>query len=303
MKQPALNSKALNSPMPDPAPPAGQPQGSKPQGKPSLTSAASASLPLACTGLDLARADRVLVRGLALQVRAGERWAVIGPNGAGKSSLLLALAGLLPLAAGSLQLGAAVPARADAAALSRLRAYLPDRWSDSFPVSAAELVQVARYALRNQESAAAAALRAAELLQGLDAGHLAARDVRTLSRGERQRVALAATLAQDTPLVFLDEPIAHQDPRHQVSVLEHLAARRELACVCVLHDLNAAARFATHALLLHGDGRWQAGAAHAVLESTRLTELFATPIREIGVDGHRAFVSVRGAWDQLGFLR
>jgi iron complex transport system ATP-binding protein len=73
-----------------------------------------------------------------------------------------------------------------------------------------------------------------------------------LSRGERQRVAIATALAQDTPLVLLDEPTAHQDPRHQAWVVSYLATLRARALVASLHDINAAARFATHALLLSG---------------------------------------------------
>ena len=93
--------------------------------------------------------------------------------------------------------------------------------------------------------------------------HLAQRDVRTLSGGERQRVAIAALLAQDTPLLLLDEPANALDLAHQVSVMRLLARlcrEQGKTVVMVGHDLNLAHSVATHALLLMGDGAWLAGA-------------------------------------------
>src|SRR5207302_5447739 len=94
-------------------------------------------------------------------------------------------------------------------------------------------------------------------LQALDVDDLAQRDVRTLSGGERQRVAIAAVLAQDTPLLLLDEPANALDLAHQVSVMRLLADLCDGACKAVVmvgHDLNLAHSVASHALLLMGDG-------------------------------------------------
>jgi iron complex transport system ATP-binding protein len=96
-------------------------------------------------------------------------------------------------------------------------------------------------------------------------------------------VAIATALAQDTPLVLLDEPTAHQDPRHQAWVVRELAALPERALVASLHDLNAAARFATHVLLLWGDGRTLAGPAAQVLVPESLSRVFDTPISRVAV--------------------
>ena len=94
--------------------------------------------------------------------------------------------------------------------------------------------------------------------------------------------------------MLLDEPISHQDPRHQIEVLQRLAQRPGLTCLAALHDINAAARFGTHALLLHGDGRWHAGPAADTLVPARLSELFGTQIVQIVADAHRVFVSMGG---------
>jgi iron complex transport system ATP-binding protein len=102
-------------------------------------------------------------------------------------------------------------------------------------------------------------------------------------------VAIATALAQATPTVLLDEPTAHQDPRHQAWVVEHLLTLDDRALVATLHDINAAARFATHVLLIGGRGAYRAGPADDVLQDDALSELFQTRIGAVIADGERFF--------------
>ena len=122
---------------------------------------------------------------------------------------------------------------------------------------------LSRWAWEGDDEAAHANRALADV--GLEA--LARRDVTTLSGGERQRVAIATLLAQDAPLMLLDEPIAHLDLRYQLRVLDHLAelGRRDRGIVLSIHDLTLARRCATHALLLHGDGRADVGRVEDVM--------------------------------------
>lgn len=243
---------------------------------------------LSCHGITLRAGRRELVRGLDLAVQAGERWVVLGPNGAGKSSLLAVLAGVRCAHAGVVQLAGHDINRLDGLALAAERALLTDRWLDPFSATVLDTVLTARYrfglhATPEAEATARAALAA------LDCAELPERDVRTLSRGERQRVALATALLQDTPLLLLDEPTAHQDPRHQALVFERLASLAGRTIVATLHDINAAARFATHVLLLSGQGTWQAGRADEVLTTASLSALFGTRFGEVQAEGQRLF--------------
>ncbi|HJW52425.1 MAG TPA: ABC transporter ATP-binding protein [Burkholderiaceae bacterium] len=241
-------------------------------------------------GVSLRTPQRLLIASLDLTLEPGQRWAVLGPNGAGKSTLLSATAGARPLDGGDIVFGDRPVGSLRADELARRRALLTDRWLDPFASTALDTVLTARYVFRDE---AAAAPIARDWLQRFDCTALADRDVRQLSRGERQRVAIATTLAQDTPLVLLDEPTAHQDPRHQAHVIGELCALTERALVASLHDLNAATRFATHALLLWGDGRTLAGAAEDVLTAAALSDLFATPISRVQA-GDEAFFHVHG---------
>jgi iron complex transport system ATP-binding protein len=242
---------------------------------------------LAVAGLALHAAGRTLVEGLDLQVRVRERWAVLGPNGAGKSTLLAVLSGARPADAGQVVAGGRPIGEQREDELARLRALVSDRWVDPFKSSVVETVMTARYAFGSNDDSDR--LLALELLVALDCGDLALRDVRQLSRGERQRVAVATGFAQTTPVVLLDEPTAHQDPRHQAWVVEYLRSQPERALVATLHDVNAAVRFATHALLLSGRGSYRIGPASEVLHAELLSELYRTPITALEADGERFF--------------
>ncbi|MGH6624765.1 MAG: ABC transporter ATP-binding protein [Burkholderiaceae bacterium] len=236
--------------------------------------------------VELRTPARTLVSGLSFEIHRGERWAVLGPNGAGKSTLLAALAGARIVDQGGIRVGNSAIGSLAEHELARERAFVGDRWSDAFSSLVLDTVLTARYVFRDEDSQAGHAL---ELLSALDCADLAQRDVRRLSRGERQRVALATALAQDTPIVLLDEPTAHQDPRHQALVVRRLVELSDRGCVASLHDLNAAARFATHALLLFGDGRFRAGPAAELLAPGPLSELFATPISVVEAEGEMFF--------------
>jgi iron complex transport system ATP-binding protein len=249
------------------------------------------TLPLiALRQIGLRTATRVLVTNLSLEVCAGERWAVLGPNGAGKSTLLLALAGARRADAGEVCIDSRRIDAISAQELALRRALLADRWIDTFSSSVLDTVLTARYAAGEGSGDPEGAL---QWLAELDCAELAARDVRRLSRGERQRVALATTLTQDTPLLLLDEPTAHQDPRHQALVIDVLIGKLKSmsgrGIIATLHDINAAARFATHALLLHGDGRHRTGTAEEALTPETLSDLFATPITRVESEGEAFF--------------
>jgi iron complex transport system ATP-binding protein len=220
--------------------------------------------------------ERELVRALSLCVQDGERWVVLGPNGAGKSTLLAALAGVRAAYRGEVHLEGRRLHDWTVEKMAEQRALVTDRWHDPFSASVLDTVLTARFRLGGADAEGERVAR--EWLAEFDCATLVDHDVATLSRGERQRVALATALAQDTPLVLLDEPIAHQDPRHQALVLDRLARTPGRTLIASLHDMNAAARFASHALLLTGRGDWSAGTAHEMLTAPRLSTLFEADV-------------------------
>ena len=238
------------------------------------------------SGLSLRTGERTLVEHLDWRIDAGQCWCVIGRNGAGKSTLMRTLAGLRLPDCGSVSVRGKLLGDWSPMDLARERAFLPQSRSDAFAYRVIETVLAARHpyhASRYWEGsddhvAAAAALTAMEV------AHLAERDVRSLSGGERQRVAIAAMLAQDAPLLLLDEPANALDLAHQVSIMRLLARlcrEQGKTVVMIGHDLNLANSVASHALLMMGDGSWQLGAANETMQAPLLSRYLGHPIEAI----------------------
>jgi iron complex transport system ATP-binding protein len=237
---------------------------------------------------------RRLVDGLTFSARAGEFVAVLGENGAGKTLTLHTLAGLRAPAAGQVAIAGRALADWPRRELARQLALLTQVSEDPFPNTALETavmgrhphIEFWRWESDSDYERARAALEAVGLA-GCDA-----RDVQTLSGGERRRVAIATVLTQEPRIFVLDEPTNHLDPHHQLEILRLFRARADAGCLVIasLHDPTLAAQFADRTLLVFGDGRWQFGASAETLTSATLSGLYHTPIHEIGFRGRRVFV-------------
>ena len=142
--------------------------------------------------------------------------------------------------------------------------------------------------------------RALALLAQLDLAGFANRDLGSLSGGERRRVSLATVLMQDTPLLLLDEPLSALDIQHQQHTLQLLSSQyADRAIVMVSHDPNHAWRFATHALLLFGNGAWQAGQIEQVLTPEHLSRLYQYPIKLMRDSQDQWLIPDQSSPDQL----
>jgi iron complex transport system ATP-binding protein len=199
---------------------------------------------------------RAVVDGVTLAVDRGGWLMVIGPNGAGKSTLLRALAGLLAHS-GTITLDGTEPRSLAARARARLLALVPQSPLLPADMTVAEYVLLGRTAHLGPLGRPGAGDRraAAEAVDRLDLGGLAARRLEALSGGERQRAVLARAVAQAAPLLVLDEPTAALDVGRQQEVLEvvsELRAERGLTVVGAMHDLTLAGQYADELALLDG---------------------------------------------------
>lgn len=247
---------------------------------------ATAAIRVTAHALAVTVPGRTLCAGLAIDVRAGECWAVVGPNGAGKTTLLTTLAGLRPPAAGEIAYDGIPITSLTARQCALKRGWLPQTSIDFFPATVLETVLVGRHPHLPRwgwESANDMAM-ARSALTAIGLAGCETREVGTLSGGERRRVAIAALLAQDADLMLLDEPSSHLDLGQQIVVLDllaRLARERNKALVMVLHDIHLALRYADAAIAI-GDGRAVAGPAAAVLEPAALSTLFGHPLVAVG---------------------
>lgn len=251
---------------------------------------------LKTTDLALRIKQKTLVTGLNWSIAPGQCWCIIGRNGVGKSTLLRSLAGLHQPHAGAVQLDGKLLSEWSLRTLALRRAYLPPGHNDAFGYSVIELVLSARHPYHESaywdspqdHQVAYAALHQMEV----DA--LAARDVRTLSSGERQRVAIAAVLAQDTDFLLLDEPTNALDISHQaklVRLLKGVCQRQGKAIVMISHDLNLIHAIASHVLLLMGDGSWLAGEEATVMQPAQLHQCLGHPIEMVQHHGRLIYAA------------
>jgi iron complex transport system ATP-binding protein len=241
--------------------------------------------------LTLVVAGRRLCTGLSARLNAGENWVILGANGSGKTTLLHTLAGLRAPDGGEVLLdGRPLRALSHRARARRLGVLLQD-YETSLPATVLEMALTGRHPHLGRwqwEDAAGHAL-AERALATVDLAGFGPRLLQTLSGGERRRAEIAALLVQDAPLCLLDEPTNHLDLQHQVDVLALLAARARAPGhlnVMVLHDINLALRFGTHAILLFGDGPTLQGPIADVVTRERLELLYRCRLREIP-DGER----------------
>lgn len=236
-----------------------------------------------------------VLHGVDLVVEPGELVALAGPNGAGKSTLLSALAGDAALSAGEVTLDGQRVAGAHAGALARRRAVLLQHQGLAFGFRVRHVVAMGRSPWHRTPEAERddEVVDRAMLLCDVEA--FAERTFPTLSGGEQARTSFARVLAQETPVLLLDEPTAALDIRHQEALLgiAREVARAGAAVVVVLHDLSLAAAYADRICLLSGGLVAADGPPEDVLTPERLTAVYEHPVSVTSVEGSLVVVPVR----------
>ena len=240
--------------------------------------------------------DDTVLRGVDLDVAPGEVVGLVGPNGAGKTSAVRAASRALRPTEGTVTVAGRDPYATSAREAARLLAVVPQEVQAAFPFTVLEAVLMGRTPYLGAWGGGGSQdwARAREAMVAVQVQHLADRQIADLSGGERRRVVLAQALAQDAPVLVLDEPTTHLDPRHVLDVLGVVRglARRGRAILAVLHDLDLAARTCDRLVVLH-DGRVVAdGAPATVLTPALLSEVYGVDA-EIVPDAATGRPSVR----------
>ncbi len=230
--------------------------------------------------------ERVISESLSIDIPDGAFTVIVGPNACGKSTLLRALSRLLKPTSGSVILDGRSISAYPAKEVARRLGLLPQTSVAPEGIRVAELVARGRFPRQSMfrqwtaddESAVQEAMAATGITD------LAARLVDELSGGQRQRVWVAMVLAQETPLVLLDEPTTFLDIAHQIELLDlchELNRERDRTMVAVLHDLNHAFRYADH-LVAMKDGRIVAqGRPADIVDAHLIDEVFGLRCRII----------------------
>ncbi len=226
-------------------------------------------------------AQRPVLKGISLEILAGQFCVLLGRNGAGKSTALRLMAGELTPESGEVLWEGRALANFSLKQLAKRRGVLPQQSSLGFPFTVLEVAQLGRFAHAGEEPSHAREIVKACLKQaGLDESFFE-RSYLELSTGERQRVHLARALAQVTgnekpSALLLDEPVASLDLAHQHAVLETARAFAHAgnAVFAILHDLNLALQYADRVLLLHEGTVLADGAPREVLTAQNIVSVF-----------------------------
>ena len=241
---------------------------------------------LECRGLAVTITGTRVCDGLDMQIGPGECWAILGRNGAGKSTLLHTLAGLHAPALGAILLNGHLLSTLSRRTIAQHMGLLFQDYADIFASDVLHTALMGRHPYLHpwQWETTQDLQHARTALQSLEITALEQRDLSTLSGGERRRAHLATLLTQDPPIYLLDEPTNHLDLHHQIrtfELLRNIAQQDGKALVTTLHDVNLAARFCDHVVLLFGDGVTLHGATTEVLNADNLTRLLQHPMQHL----------------------
>lgn len=240
------------------------------------------------TDLTAGYQGRTVLNQIALSVSPGERVVLLGPNGSGKSTLLKALVRSLPHQSGSVQLEGLDLKGASPRQIAQKVAFVPQEEPARFPFLVSDVVAMGRLARSNRlfDTAEDRAV-AKKAMERADCAYLADRFYTELSGGERQRVLIARALAQETPLILLDEPTSHLDPAHQVEVATLVASlsNEGVTTLAAVHDLNLASRMADRAILLERGVIRADGPVQAILTSPTIDQVYGVTFERVQTEG------------------
>ena len=241
---------------------------------------------LACQSMDVSIAGKVVCTQLDLQLAPGQFWGLLGPNGIGKTTLLKCMAGLTAPDTGSVLLADQAIEKLPRRTIARLLGMLQQHTVYLFDASVLETALTGRHPHLDywEREGPNDKQKALDAIQADDLEGFESRSVTGLSGGEARRLAFASLVVQEPAILLLDEPTNHLDIKHQVRIMnlvEKQVQQMQHSTLIALHDVNLAARYCSHILMLFGEGEWQAGPADEILNQENLERLYQCPVESV----------------------
>ncbi len=245
--------------------------------------------------LDFSYGEEEILSSLEFNVREGEFLAIAGPNGAGKSSLLNLLTQVLKPNKGNITLMGKDICDYSCLDMARTIAIVRQDFSTTFGFNVYETVMMARTAFFNILGFESSLDRdiVKNALEATNISHLANRELNEISTGERQRVFIARALAQDTPIILLDEPTSFLDLRHQVEIydlLKRMQLESSKTILTVTHDINLSGQYCDKVLLLGYRDSFYLGDIKSIFENNKIAEIFSVSGASTEINGKYVFL-------------
>ena len=251
---------------------------------------------LALQSLDVSIAGKNICNKLDLELAPGQLWGLLGPNGIGKTTLLKCMAGLTEPDSGSVLLENQAIDNLPRKTIARLLGMLQQHTVYVFDASVLETAMTGRHPHLGywEREGSQDKQKALDAIRAVDLAGFETRSVTGLSGGEARRLAFASLIVQEAAILLLDEPTNHLDMKHQIRIMdqvENLVMQQQRGSMIALHDVNLAARYCSHILLLFGDGDWQAGSASERLTRENLERLYQCPVESVQTSVGRRFLA------------
>lgn len=227
--------------------------------------------------------EHEVLKDININIERGKFYTILGPNGSGKTTLLRILSKSLQMEKGDIFLDGINVAQIKPTLLAKKMAVVPQSTEIEFDFSVQDIVLMGRTPHNTRFSSesekdikiAINAMKCTNTLQ------LKNKSINKLSGGEKQRVVVARAIAQDTEIILLDEPISHLDIHHQIEImnqLRQLNKNKNITIVAVLHDLNIAAAYADHMILMHDGGVYSEGTPVEVLTEDIIKQVYGLEV-------------------------
>jgi len=224
-----------------------------------------------------------IIHNINFSLNKGEFLCILGRNGSGKSTLIKAVQGLLKDLSGEVKVNGRDLLSLKPREIARLVAYVPQLFSLSFAFTVIEIILMGRYI--HQEKFTGASSKDMNIIRDImdltEVSHLREKKIAHLSGGERQRVFIARALAQDTPLLFLDEPSAHLDISYQVEIyqiLKRLQKEKEKTILSAEHNINLAIPYSQRLLFLKEGSIHSLGSPSDLVTEQKILEVFQADV-------------------------
>lgn len=252
-------------------------------------------IPLSIQGVDVTLGKKKVLHNLHFVGEKGKVIGLIGPNGSGKSTLLKTIAKMLPTSTGRIEIQQKNQSSYSRKELAKEISYVPQDTTISFDFTVRDIVTMGRHVYSSlfRGNQPTDEQMVAWAMDRTYTTHLENRSVLHLSGGQRQLVIIAKALAQNTPILLLDEPIAALDIYYQLHILDLLRqlSKEGRTVIIVLHDLNLASRFCDQLVLLHEGRVKQIGSSEVVLTETWMKKVYDVNAR-IEHDVHTRAVTI-----------
>jgi iron complex transport system ATP-binding protein len=250
---------------------------------------------LVCKSLDISIGGNLICQQLDLELGSGQFWGLLGPNGIGKTTLLKCMAGLTVADSGTVLLENHDIDKLPRRTIARLLGMLQQHTVYVFDASVIETALTGRHPHLGywEREGARDKQKALEAIKAVDLEGFESRSVTGLSGGEARRLAFASLIVQEPEILLLDEPTNHLDIKHQLRIMnrvEKQVLEEQHSALAALHDVNLAARYCSHILMLFGNGKWQTGTASEMLTGDKLEQLYQCPVETVQTSIGRRFL-------------